>query len=86
MKESGTSHWESPNTGATNESGFSALPGGGRNQNNDFSGIGYYAWFWSSTEHDSNLAWYRELMQLNSIIYRHADNKRRGLSVRCVRD
>ncbi len=48
--EAGTGLWYAPNTGATNESGFTALPGGYRSDNGDFDGLGYYAYFWSSTE------------------------------------
>jgi uncharacterized protein (TIGR02145 family) len=48
LKEAGTSHWESPNTGATNESGFTALPGGTRSGRN-FSGMGKYGYWWSTT-------------------------------------
>ncbi|MBN2103812.1 fibrobacter succinogenes major paralogous domain-containing protein [bacterium] len=50
MKETGTTHWNSPNTGATNESYFSALPGGSRNgYSGSFELIGGYAFLWSSS-------------------------------------
>lgn len=58
MKETGTAHWESPNTGATNESGFTALPGSYRRNNGSFPLIGYSANFWSSTKNGSYSAWY----------------------------
>ena len=49
MKETGTTHWNSPNTGATNESGFTALPGGRRDSSNGaFSNVGYYGYWWSA--------------------------------------
>ena len=51
MKEAGTTHWLNPNTGATNESGFSGLPGGYRGYNGSYYGIGGIADFWSSTEY-----------------------------------
>jgi uncharacterized protein (TIGR02145 family) len=87
MKESGTAHWESPNTGANNQSGFSALPGGYRYENGDFDYLGYYAYFWSITEDSGYLAWYRGLSYNYSQIYRyHGYDKRSGLSVRCVKD
>lgn len=50
MKESGLVHWESPNTGATNESGFTGLPGGVRNGNGAFNGIGKEGIWWISKE------------------------------------
>ena len=49
LKEIGTLHWYSPNTGATNETGFTAKPGGERNENGSFNNKGYHAMLWSST-------------------------------------
>jgi uncharacterized protein (TIGR02145 family) len=86
LKEVGTTHWNPPNTGATNESGFSALPGGYRSSNGYFYDMGSYAYFWSSTESYSYYAWYRYLYYDYSQVSRHYDYKRYGFSVRCVRD
>jgi len=87
MKEAGTEHWNSPNTGATNESGFSALPGGYRSYKGTYYyGRGYFAHFWSSTEYDSDGAWYRDLYYNDSGVWRGYINERDGVSVRCVRD
>jgi len=86
LKEVGTTHWASPNTGATNESGFTALPGGCRLGNGFYINMGDYASFWSSTEYSGYYAWYRYLSNLDSQVYRHYYNKRRGYSIRCVRD
>lgn len=86
MKETGTSHWQSPNKGATDESGFSALPGGDRYDGGVFSDLGSYALFWSSTEINSSGAWGRALLYENSEVYRNANVKQVGFSVRCVRD
>ena len=86
MKETGTTHWYSPNTGATNESGFSALPGGYRYYYGYFGGMGYYAGFWSSTEYDSDYAWSWSLDYGNSDVYRYSLYKQGGFSVRCIRD
>jgi len=62
MKESGTTHWNSPNTDATNESGFTALPGGSRDSlDGIFNHIGYYGLWWSSTESYTLHAYYRRL-------------------------
>lgn len=86
MKESGTAHWLSPNTGATNESGFSALPGGSRDNDGHFHAMGPAAYFWSSTENGSNDAWSRALVYCYSEVYRSYTNKQIGFSVRCIRD
>ena len=86
IKEAGTTHWSSPNTGATNESGFTALPGGYRYYYGYFLNLGDLANFWSSTESNSDDAWYRVLYFNNANVYRCNDSKRSGLSVRLVRD
>lgn len=86
MKETGTAHWESPNTGATNESGFSALPGGYRGGNGGFDGITYYGYWWSSSEFSMNSAWHRVLYYSYSYVGRYYSDKVYGFSVRCVRD
>jgi uncharacterized protein (TIGR02145 family) len=86
LKEAGTAHWKNPNTGATNESGFTALPGGYRYWHNRYYGIGDYASDWSSTEDGSNFAWSRTLYSVSSQIVRYNSSKRSGFSIRCVRD
>jgi len=86
MKEAGTTHWYPPNTGATNESGFSALPGGYRHYYGYFDSMGIYAYFWSSTKRYSYSAWDRELYYYYSRVYRYAVDKSHGFSVRCVQD
>jgi len=86
LKETGTTHWNSPNGGATNESGFSALPGGYRHHNGRYTNMGYNARFWSSTEHDNYDAWNRLLNSYNSGVYRFSNYLHYGFSVRCVRD
>jgi uncharacterized protein (TIGR02145 family) len=69
-----------------NNSGFTALPGGGKDTNGAFSGIGYYGYWWSSTEGRSNSAWSR-LMTVNDEIVVRGDNiVSLGFSVRCIRD
>ena len=86
LKETGTTHWASPNTGATNETGFTALPGGYRNLNGSFYNIGYYGSWWSATEYGATYAWFRYLSNYNSNVSRDYFDKEVGLSVRCVRD
>jgi uncharacterized protein (TIGR02145 family) len=86
MKSVGTAYWISPNTGATNESVFSALPGGYRYNDGSFYDIRASAFFWSATEFGSSFAWNRSLSLSNGIVYRLNDNKSLGASVRCLRD
>ena len=86
LKETGTTHWLSPNTGATNESGFSGLPGGYRSYDGTYDGIGNDAYFWSSTEGSSNYAWGRSLHYFYSGVARGSNYKQYGFSLRCVRD
>jgi uncharacterized protein (TIGR02145 family) len=86
IKEIGTTHWVSPNTGATNESGFSGLPGGCRYSNGNFLYMGSYAYYWSSTEYNSDNAWDRYLGFNYSQVSHDCNYKQRGFSVRCVRD
>lgn len=91
LKEAGTAHWESPNTGATNESGFCALPAGVRSRiDGSFGGLHEIAYFWTSTESYDYGAWYRELHYHNTNtrcgeLYRYI-SKRYGFSLRLVRD
>jgi uncharacterized protein (TIGR02145 family) len=86
MKSVGTQYWISPNTGATNTSGWSGLPGGNRRGNGLFNGIGDYGDWWSSTEVSTDGAWSRSLLYLNGFVFRNYYNKTFGFSVRCLRD
>jgi uncharacterized protein (TIGR02145 family) len=84
LKEAGTMHWTFPNLGATNETGFTALPGGYRDTDGSFSQSGYYDYIWTSTAYSQvdgldrilgfNIAW----------MMRNMDDKTRGMSVRCI--
>jgi uncharacterized protein (TIGR02145 family) len=85
-KMKSTTGWNSPNTGATNESGFTGLPGGFRSFNGSYSTIGANGFWWSSTEYDSNFAWTRLLYYDFSNVDRFSNFKHSGFSVRCVRD
>jgi uncharacterized protein (TIGR02145 family) len=87
MKETGTTHWNSPNTGATNSSGFSALPSGFRGSNyGTFYYVGISGDWWSSTEDSSSYAYLRSLLYNNADAYRSNTNKSYGFCVRCIRD
>jgi len=88
LKESGTLHWESPNTGATNESGFTALPGGLRNEYN-FAWIGQSGLWWSSTPYWAEPEWpeatgFHGSSNYGDFVEDNAIYLRRGLSVRCL--
>ena len=87
MKEAGTSHWHSPNAGATNESGFTALPGGHRySSDGTFYYAGYFGYWWSASESSSYYVWLRRLYHYNADVGRYIYNKSFGFSVRCMRD
>jgi len=80
-------NWNSPNTGATNESGLTALAGGHRvGILGDFEGMGVYAEFWTSSESSPISLWIRSLSCANSKVRRGDEDKRNGFSVRCVKD
>ena len=86
MKEAGTVHWAPPNTGATNSSGFTGLPGGYRSYSGGFDYLTEYATFWSSTEESSIYVWYRLLAYDNDGVYRGSYGKTYGRSARCLQD
>ena len=86
MKSTGTQYWLYPNTDATNESGFSGLPGGFRNGNGTFLGIGDFGYWWSSTEDGTYFAWDRALDYSSGGVSRGNVYKESGFSVRCLRD
>jgi len=86
LKETGITHWISPNTGATNETGFTALPGGYRYDYGTFLYIGYDGLWWSSLEYSATLAWFRPMFYLGASAFRDNYYKQCGFSVRCVRD
>jgi uncharacterized protein (TIGR02145 family) len=83
MKSTGTQYWVSPNTDATNESGFSGLPGGSRLVNGSFGIIGFQGYWWSSAE---NGTWRRSLSYNAGIVSRDSSGMIWGFSVRCLKD
>jgi uncharacterized protein (TIGR02145 family) len=87
LKEAGTSHWNNPNTDATNESSFTALPCGNRWVNGSFLGLGDFTHWWTDTEHDAERAWRRILVKdAPADNFRGYADKKIGWLVRCVRD
>ena len=86
MKEKGIKSWQSPNDGATNESGFSALPAGSRGFDGSYGYMSIVGFFWSSMEYDSSNVWCRYLSCDNLKIYHNFSHKVTGFSVRCIQD
>lgn len=87
MKETGVLHWDYPNFFASNESGFTALPGGGRFSDGSFSDLSDHAYWWSATENLQYYVWIRFLSSTSEdIISSGYGYKEYGFSVRCVKD
>ena len=91
MKSIGMEYWGSPNQDATNESGFSGLPGGRLGSSGTFCCIessfgGVFGIWWSSTEDDSNQAWCFNLAYNNGKATRDGNNKTDGQSIRCIKN
>ncbi len=87
LKETGTTHWLSPNTGATNETGFTALPGGFRYSNGVFEYVGNNGFWWTATESDALSMHGIDISYEGSNMRpRPRYSKQIGFSVRCLRD
>jgi uncharacterized protein (TIGR02145 family) len=87
MKSTGTDYWLSPNTNATNTSGFSGLPGSRRDYLGGFYNIGAYGYWWSSSVRNNINPWYRVMTYNFSDIGRgYYTIKADALSVRCIKD
>ncbi|TVQ92678.1 MAG: hypothetical protein EA393_03270 [Bacteroidetes bacterium] len=86
LKEAGTKHWRTPNTGADNETGFTALPGGQREGNGNFEVFGFDGYWWSITESGTARAWRRHLLYDMNSIRRNGTSKLSGQSVRLIKD
>jgi uncharacterized protein (TIGR02145 family) len=85
MKAASTEYWNSQNL-AENSSGFSGLPGGYRNDFGGYTSVGFYGYWWSSTQSGSLYAWYRSLDYFDAYVLRSSFNTQYGFSVRCLRD
>jgi uncharacterized protein (TIGR02145 family) len=90
LKEEGTVHWNSPNAEATNETGFTGLPGGHRNPqaNGEFNHIRIIGYFWSSSESDEYDfdGQFRALLSESRGLGAGSNVKGYGYSVRCLKD
>jgi uncharacterized protein (TIGR02145 family) len=84
--EQGTGLWYSPNTGATNSSGFSGLPGGYRINYGNYYSVGNVAYFWSSSDTTNANGWNYVLDANNENLIRHYNFQTNGFSVRCMKD
>lgn len=81
--------WNAPNTGATNESGFSAFASGNRDGFSDgtFFNAGSHGYWWTSSDYgEFNYAWYRSLRSSMAGVGRYGTYKRNGFCIRCLRD
>jgi uncharacterized protein (TIGR02145 family) len=86
LKETGTIHWTIPNAGATNQTGFTALPGGLRSYNGAYDFVGNNGFWWSSKEYSSTNALDRDMDYRFEGFFWNYNLKPYGFSVRCVRD
>jgi len=84
LKETGTSHWRTPNTGATNETGFTALPGGFRPDR--FEDTGEFGYWWSSTVGGELRSYSIRLLYTSEELQKTSSLFKSGLSVRCMKD
>ncbi len=78
--------WKEPLVAADNSTGFTAIPAGYRSGNGSFALLGSNGSFWTSTENNGYSAWYRQLYNSYSAVYRVSTTKTLGMSVRCVRN
>jgi uncharacterized protein (TIGR02145 family) len=102
LKEAGSKHWASPNEGATNTSGFTALPGGGRQEDGQFTNIKIYGNWWTSdvrvmtepstkttTTYCEGIAMAGDPdypLEINSMVNTSLNNKEAAFSVRCIKN
>jgi uncharacterized protein (TIGR02145 family) len=86
LKEAGTEHWKVPNTGATNETGFTALPGGYRSVEGVFNSKGIAGYWWSTSNFDSNTIMFWNLRYKFNTVFKFNSEKYCGFSVRCLKD
>jgi uncharacterized protein (TIGR02145 family) len=86
LKEDGLTHWASPNSSATNETGFTGLPGGRRDTTYFFENINYNGYFWTSTSVNTELAKYWYLSYRKSSLGTSSGSIKTGYSIRCIKE
>ena len=77
--------WNTPNTGSTNSSGFTALPGALRVYSGGFNGM-FSGYWWTSSVSSGSVTWYRDIITNSSSLRRNVDDRSYGFSVRCLKD
>ena len=85
-KEAGTTHWAAPNTGATDSSGFTGLPGGYRKYKGTFHDIHQLGYWWTSSEETTYSGPFRFMSHNYAYIGMIYNTKKTGFSVRCIKD
>ncbi len=88
LKEAGTAHWFTPNSGATNETGYTALPGGFRGTGGAFCELGKKGMWWTTYGHPTftSSGYYRSMSFSSPGVYRSNMGKSLGMSIRCIKD
>jgi uncharacterized protein (TIGR02145 family) len=86
LKEAGTTHWADPNTGATNSSGFTALPGGNRDSPGSFASINTLGLWWSSTVYTGTENYCFFMLYSSVFLFVSSGLPERGFSVRLIKD
>jgi uncharacterized protein (TIGR02145 family) len=86
LKAIGTSHWNAPNTGATNNSGFTALPAGYLFDNGNYNSLGNVTHWWTATASDADAAWDRYVHFQNPTATKGNYSKQVFYSCRCVKN
>jgi uncharacterized protein (TIGR02145 family) len=86
LKESGAAHWQRPNTGADNETNFTALPASYRSINGEFNHFGNYGGWWGATEMNTYMAWCRYTTAVANYVGIYSYGKSTGFAARCLKD
>jgi len=86
LKEIGFDHWADPNTGATNQVGFTALPAGRRDLMGHFDAVGNTGYWWTSSKVGDGSAKYIIIIASAKYAFEGTDNQTLGMSVRCIKD
>ena len=86
LKEAGNKHWDDPNVGATNESGFTALPSGMRDNSGEIVATDNFALWWSKAQPLVSNPWSYYVARSSAYFNRIGYVKEYGFSIRCVKD
>jgi len=86
LKEDGLEHWKTPNKGSKKRTGFSALPGGERENGNNFDFLGIIGYWWTATERDVKTAYTRRMLFQETDCNRTGHKKDNGMAVRCIKN